>query len=292
MPDLLSAVESVLREQCGTDVRVRGRSALAGGSINATERVHTSAGTFVLKSNAAAPDRLFAAEAAGLTALRESGTSLAIPRVIAVGTTPCPFLLIEYLEPAPRTATFDERLGVGLAELHRATADRFGFTEDNFCGATPQPNPWTARWLEFYAESRLRYQVRLAREGGLMSRDIAARFDRLIDRLDRWLSEPAEGPALVHGDLWSGNLHVAPDGGPALIDPAAYFGHREAEFGMMLWFGGFSPRVFEHYAAAFPLEAGWRERQPLYRLYHVLNHANLFGHGYLEDAVSLVRRFA
>lgn len=101
-----------------------------------------------------------------------------------------------------------------------------------------------------------------------------------------------EPPALIHGDLWPGNVHVTAAGAPALVDPAAYFGHREAEFGMMLLFGGFGPEVFAAYEEAFPLPAGWRERAPLYTLYHVLNHFNLFGGGYALEARAIARRFA
>lgn len=296
---LVPRVEAALTAALGQVVTLEGRTPLAGGSINRTEHIETTAGPFVLKSHAAAPAGLFAAEAAGLDALRTSGTSLRIPRVVALDDPPeapagrpLRFLVLEYLAPAARCATFDDELGSGLAELHRPCGTRFGFVRDTYCGTTPQPNPWTDRWVAFYRDHRLGYQVALAVRTGVLPAGRAGTFDRLLANLDTWIDEPADGASLVHGDLWSGNLHTAPDGGPALLDPAAYVAHREAEFGMMLWFGGCRARVYDAYLAAYPLEPGWRDRHWLYRLYHVLNHANLFGGGYVDEAIAIARRFA
>jgi fructosamine-3-kinase len=144
-------------------------------------------------------------------------------------------------------------------------------------------------WCAFYGERRLGHQLRLSRDRGL-SRDACARLEKLIARLREWVSEPGQS-SLIHGDLWSGNLHVAPDGRPALIDPAAYFGHPEAELGMMALFGGFSPRVWQSYAEARRLEPGWRNRLDLYTLYHVLNHFVLFGGSYGGQADEILRRY-
>lgn len=284
-------VAAAIEPAVGGHVEIRRRTPLGGGSINRTERLDTTAGPFVLKSHTAAPPGFFQAEADGLRALASSGTSLTIPRVIACGGDDAPFLLLDDLGDGTRARDFDERLGRGLAELHRASSARFGFAHDNFCGATPQPNPWTDRWVEFYAESRLGFQARLARDAGRLSSRESAALGRLISRLGDWIDEPPEGPALVHGDLWSGNVHVAADGAPALIDPAAYYAHREAELGMMTLFGGFSSRVFAAYDEAFPLEPGWQHRNALYQLYHLLNHLNLFGEGYKGSVMALVLGF-
>lgn len=291
MTDLVPAVAAALGQALGHPVRVTGRRPLAGGSINHTEALETTAGTFVLKSNRRAPPGLFRAEADGLSALRASGTSLVVPRVIAVHEGTPAFLVLEHLPAGPRAGDFDEALGRGLAEVHRATRQQFGFERDNYCGATPQPNAWTDRWVEFYAAARLGHQARLAGDAGRLSTGERAKLDRLAGRLGTWIDEPANGPSLVHGDLWSGNLHRDAAGRPALIDPAAYFAHREAELGMMTLFGGFSDRMFEAYHEAFPLEPGWRDRNALYRLYHVLNHLTLFGGGYHAEAMTIVRRY-
>jgi len=292
MSDFHQAVASALGHAFGGAVQIQAYRPLGGGSINRTEIIETTAGTFVLKSNHDARSGMFQAEADGLAALRSSGTSLVIPRVIAVHDAPPAFLVLEYLDAGARVGDFDERLGRGLAELHRSTNARFGFWRDNYCGATTQPNSWTERWVEFYAVSRLGHQARLASAAGRLDRGERASIDRVINRLDDWIDEPANGPSLIHGDLWSGNLHRDSGGRPAIIDPATYFAHREAELGMMTLFGGFSQRVFDAYHETLPLEPGWRDRNAIYRLYHVMNHLNLFGGGYRSDVMAIVRRYA
>ena len=288
-------IVDAMERAIGAPVRILRRAPLGGGSINDTTRIETTAGAFVVKAHRRAPARMFQAEADGLNALRASGTTLAIPRVIVVGAGEpgaSSFLVLEYLAAGRRRADFDETLGRGLAELHRSTADRFGFHQDNYCGATPQPNPWTSRWIDFYGVSRLAHQLRLATDAGFLSSTEAQRIESLIARLHEWIGEPPSGPSLIHGDLWSGNLHADSNGRPALIDPAACYAHREAELGMMTLFGGFSARVFAAYDEAFPLEPDWRDRNPLYQLYHLMNHLNLFGGGYHRQVMSIVRHFA
>jgi protein-ribulosamine 3-kinase len=282
---------SLMGRALDTPVTVHRRTRLGGGSINETERVDTDAGTFVLKSHQRPPDGFFRAEADGLAALAGSGTPLVIPRVIAWHDANPACLVIEYLHSTSRAPDFDGRLGRGLAALHRSRHARFGFAHDNFCGTTPQRNPWTDHWVEFYATARLDAQVRLARDGGQLDASDAQVLDRLIGHLGRWIEEPADGPSLIHGDLWSGNLHVGADGGPALFDPAVSYAHREAELGMMTLFGGFSERVFATYHEAYPLDAGWRERNGLYQLYHLLNHLNLFGGGYYGQVMQVIRQY-
>jgi fructosamine-3-kinase len=284
-------VESAIEQAAGKPARILRRMRLGGGDICFTERIETSAGSFVLKSGGSAAAGLFRAEAEGLRALRRSGTSLRIPEVVACRDDHPSFLVLEDLGQGDPGPDFADRVGVGLAELHRAGSDAFGFTHDNFCGATPQPNPRTASWIEFYGRWRLGHQLGLASNAGLLSLAERGSIERLIARLDTWLIEPPAGPVLIHGDLWSGNLHVAAGGDPALIDPAAYFAHREAELGMMTLFGGFPARVHAAYAEAFPLDAGWRDRNPLYQLYHLMNHLNLFGGGYHGQVMAIVGRY-
>jgi len=287
--NLEDGLAAALTETLGRRVRVRRLHSLSGGCINEAARVETDVGDWFAKWNAASPPDMFAREAVGLEAMARSGTSLAIPRPVHASER---WLLTDFLEAGPRPPDFDERLGHGLAELHRATDPRgFGFPHDNYCGATPQPNGWCRDWLEFYRERRLGAQARLAARRGLPMRDLAA-LERLVERLDGWLGIDPEPPALIHGDLWGGNLHADAAGHPALIDPAAYYGHREAELGMMVLFGGFSERVFAAYDEAWPLQPEWRERLPLYTLYHVLNHYHLFGGGYGRQAMGIVRRFS
>lgn len=296
MSQLEARMAAALSERFGEPVSVTGSRGIGGGCINEAMALETSKGRFFAKSNASVLEGLFAREAAGLSAMRKSGTRLAVPRVICF-EDPAPgapgFLITELLEPGRRERGFDEALGRGLAELHRATSDRgFGFEVDTYCGSTVQPNGWMDRWVDFYRERRIGFQMKLGRDRGVFSKGDARATESFLARLDDLLAGPAEPPALIHGDLWGGNLHVAPDGRPSLIDPAVYYGHREAELGMMTLFGGFSGRVFDAYHEAWPLEPGWRDRNALYTLYHLMNHANLFGGGYTGQAMSIVRRHA
>jgi fructosamine-3-kinase len=284
-------VESALERALGRPVRIDRRVPLGGGDVSQVERLHTTQGPFVLKTDRYRLPGVFSAEAEGLSALRASGTSLRVPAVIACSDEEPAFLVLEDLGQGRAQPDDDERFGRGLAELHRRGSDRFGFERRTFCGTTPQPNGWAHRWVDFYRDARLGHQLDLARRTDRLSTSEGRALELLIERLDALIDEPAEGPALIHGDLWSGNLHVAVTGVPSLIDPSASFSHREAELGMMQLFGSFGPRVYEAYDEAFPLDAGWRERNPLYQLYHLLNHLNLFGEAYRAQVMATVRCF-
>lgn len=294
-PDRLErAVERRMAEALGTAVEVRDMRGASGGSINRAAVLDTSVGEFFLKWNRKPIADLFEVEAEALREMRDSQTDLVIPEPVVAtrptGDVPA-FLVLEYLAPGTRISDFDEVLGRGLAQLHRMSAEQFGFHSDNYCGTTPQPNAWCEDWIEFYREQRLRHQLRLAVGERGVSRSDRRAWESLLDRLDDVLGIDPEPPALIHGDLWSGNLHVTPEGRPSLIDPAAYYGHREAELGMMDLFGGFSDRVFAAYDEAWPLQDGWETRIELYSLYHVLNHYNLFGGSYGQQAMSIVRNW-
>lgn len=284
-------LRAVLERGLGRTVGDLARTPLAGGSINDAFVIDVGE-RYVVKGNMRPLAGQFAAEAAGLAALHAANTSFVVPRVIGYEDDVAQggFLVIEYLPPGRPAPDFHERVGQGLVELHRVTDARgFGFDTDGYCGATPQPNPWTGSWPEFYADSRLRHQLRLALERGLDA-PTADAIEDVASRLDEWVDDSAS--SLIHGDLWSGNLHCTSEGRPALIDPAAYFGHREAELGMMSLFGGFHARVWETYQDLWPLAPGWRTRLGLYELYHQLNHFVLFGGGYAAGVREIALRYA
>ena len=248
---------------------------LSGGDISVVRRLMLSSGrSAVLKTNAAVPPDFFACEADGLAALRVPGG----PRVPEMLCSSPAFILLEDLRPAPPAADFWPMLGQKLAALHRTPHDRFGFAHDNFLGATPQPNPWTVSGHEFFAEHRLRFQARRAFDARLLTLADLARVERLCASLPERV--PPQPPALLHGDLWRGNVICDELGHPALIDPAVHWGWAEAEMGLTALFGGFSTSFYDAYTAANSLASGWRERMPVYNLYHLLNHLNMFGGGY------------
>ena len=271
---------------------VKSAAALSGGDINDAYRVTLADGRVVfVKANDRADVRMFPAEARGLSWLAEP-RALRIPRVLAVSRedAPHPFLVLEYLEPAPRVRDFDERLGRGLAALHRSGPAAFGLDFDNFIGRLPQSNRAHATWAEFYRDERLVPQLELARN----ARRATARMERGFEALFAKLAElvaPEEPPARLHGDLWGGNLHVDDRGEPALIDPAPYGGHREVDLAMMRLFGGFGSRTFAAYDEAYPLAEGHEERVPLYQLYFLMVHVNLFGGSYGASVESALARY-
>lgn len=268
---------------------VRERSPLSGGDINDAYAVTLTDGRRVfVKTNARAPADMFQAEARGLAFLAEPRVpDLRIPEVLAVGKD---FLVLELLVPGLQPDDFDERLGRALAALHRATPPAFGLDHDNYIGRLPQPNDPRPDWPTFYREMRLEPQLRRAESSGLADRALRARFEALYEKLPV-LVGPAEPPARLHGDLWGGNLHRAADGRPALIDPAVAGGHREIDLAMMRLFGGFGPRVFAAYAEAYPLPPGHEDRVPLYQLYFLMAHVNLFGRGYLSGVARCLDRY-
>jgi protein-ribulosamine 3-kinase len=291
----LSAVQravAALSEALGAQVHLHGHRPVGGGSVAEALRLDTDHGPFFMKAHGG-PGALFSAEAAGLAALAQAGPGLVVPGVLA-HADPGPegpgFLVLEWLAPGP--APDPEVVGRGLARLHRLTSSRgFGFERDTYCGGTLQPNGWSATWIDFYRERRLGHQLRLLVDAGRLDAATRRRGERLLARLEDRLDGPPEPPALIHGDLWSGNL-MATARGPALVDPSVAYAHREAELGMMTLFGGFSPAVFAAYQEAWPLAPGWRARGPLYELYHVMNHATLFGGGYVAQAQAIIARYA
>ncbi len=265
---------------------VRAVHSVGGGCINHGARLRTHRGkTFFLKTNPAAPPDMFAREAEGLEALRVPD-GLRVPQPYVWGAD---FLLMEDLAPASPRRDFWEALGRGLAALHNHTAPAFGFAHDNYIGSTPQPNPWTDDGYAFFAEHRLGFQARLAFERGLLTADDVRRVERLSARLPDLI--PPQPPSLLHGDLWRGNVLADAQGAPALIDPAAHYGWAEADLAMTALFGGFPEGFYRAYETARPLESGYRQRFDLYNLYHLLNHLNLFGAGYLGAVQRILRRW-
>jgi protein-ribulosamine 3-kinase len=283
------ALARVVSRAAGSEV-VAARP-VTGGCIHDAWWVELAdGGARFVKANATAPSDLFEREAEGLEALGDADV-LRVPRGAVAGEAGgARFLVMEAITQGPPPPGFFADFGRRLARLHQgATAERYGFPHDNYLGATPQPNGWEASWVEFFRRHRLGHQLRLARRRDPADAELARLGDRVLERLDRWLDVPGEPPCLLHGDLWSGNYLVDDQGAPVLVDPACYHGQREAELAMTRLFGGFAPEFYAAYEEAWPLPPGSGERLPIYTLYHLLNHLNLFGGAYREQCVRLLK---
>ena len=233
---------------------------------------------------------MFEAEAEGLRELAAADT-IRVPAVIDCGIeNGAAFIAIERLRFERATPAIETVFGEQLANLHRHTKKQHGWHRDNTIGPTPQHNPWTGGWIEFFREHRLRFQLDLAVRNGY-----TGELQSLGDRLERRLPDLFEGyvpeASLCHGDLWSGNWG-ATDGAPVIFDPAVYYGDRESDIAMTMLFGGFGRAFYRAYEDSWPMANGHQRRLKLYQLYHVLNHLNLFGSGYMGQAMTLLRDLA
>ncbi len=266
----------------GTICRVQ---PLGGGCVSNATRLNTDNGPLFLKVNDTTPPDMFEREAEGLVALA-ARNAIRVPKVLCVGPN---FILQEFIEPGPRRANFWETLGEQLATLHSQASPRFGFPHDNYIGSTPQVNTWEDDGYTFFAEHRLRFQANLACHNRYIDSTDLRQTDSLVSHLSSLI--PPQPASILHGDLWSGNLHTDSQGGPVLIDPAAHYGWAEADLAMMTLFGSPPDSFFRAYESARSLSPGYRERFDLYNLYHLLNHLNLFGESYAGSVRLLLHRY-
>jgi protein-ribulosamine 3-kinase len=281
--------EGVFFQTLGRSVEVLEARFLVGGNINTAAQVFSSEGLFFVKWNPEENVDMFEWEARGLDLLR-STEAIYIPEVIGYGKyRDKTYLVLEYIDPVVPKTNYWESFGQSLALLHSHTQSKFGLHFDNYIGSLPQSNTLTDNGIAFYIEQRLQPQAGMALYKGLISKELYGKFQKLYQRLPDLL--PVERPALLHGDLWSGNVMVNEQGDAALIDPAVYYGLREAELAFTTLFGGFDERFYDAYDEAFPMEDGFQERIPIYNLYPLLVHLNLFGTGYLSGIERVLNRF-
>ena len=274
----------------GQPYHLRSRRSIGGGCINEAYQVSDGAQSYFVKFNSNHKVDMFAAEFEGLREMYQSKT-IRIPQPLCYGTLegggPA-YIAMEWLPLGGSSREAWAAMGQQLAAMHRTTSEPefgggFGWHRTNTIGETPQLNDWDTDWVRFFQERRLGYQFQLGRRQG-------GRFpkaDALLDALPRLLNHDPI-PSLLHGDLWSGNAAVTASGEPVILDPATYYGDREADLAMTELFGRFPQAFYDAYEAAFPLAPGYQRRRTVYNLYHIVNHFNLFGGGYLSQANRMI----
>ncbi len=283
-------MEKFLSVQTGKKVQISSVVGVGGGSINRAYRLKTTAGIFFTKLNSASRyPAMFETESGGLALLSEAGT-LNVPAVIGTGTSGnLAFLVLQWVETGTPAEDFWEDFGRRLARLHQHTAARFGLDYNNYIGSLPQRNLRHDTWESFFIAERLQPQMIRAYNDGLLDKSDLRAFDNFFHSVGRIF--PEEPPALLHGDLWSGNFMVNHAGKAVLIDPAVYYGHREMDLGMSKLFGGFHNRFYRAYHQEKPLAPGWEKRLDFCNLYPLLVHVNLFGGSYTNDVRNILKPF-
>jgi fructosamine-3-kinase len=287
---LIDQIQLKLSEKLGAGIIIRDTRPLSGGDINAAFRINTNKGSYFLKHNSASRyPGMFHSEARGL-ALLEATKEVDVPVVVDTGEAgEEAYLILEYIESASRGNDFWESFGRALARMHRYNNTYFGLDHDNYIGSLHQFNHRHESWADFFIHERLERQLTLAWDKGLIDSKMTKQFERLYTRIpDVFPEEPA---SLVHGDLWSGNYMTGSQGQAVIIDPAAYYGHREMDIGMSRLFGGFDSDFYESYNREYPLAAGWPGRVEICNLYPLMVHVNLFGGSYVNSVKNILRQF-
>lgn len=287
---LIRKLERVVQKETGISVTYLKNRPLSGGCINNGYEFVTDRGSFFVKTNFAGRyPGMFSAEARGLQILA-SANVMKIPGVIASGEFEnTSFLVLEFIHSASKTPNYWTDFAQKLAQLHKNTALFFGLDHDNYIGSLQQSNRQTQKWIEFFISQRLEPLVTKAIASGLLDSQTAQRFDRLFSKLDQLI--PEEKPALLHGDLWSGNVMTDEKGEVCLIDPAVYYGHREVDLAFSTLFGAFPVEFYDVYNESFPLEKGWKQRIDLFNLYPLLVHLLLFGRSYYTSVKSNLENY-
>jgi len=288
----LASVAVDLSAALGLELRPQPAHRATGGSISECYKWDSAVSPLFVKVGPPADHAMFAAEAAGLEELCQAN-AVRVPGVRSIGRNDAhAWLALEWIQftaDPTDVATAESALGERLALQHRHAAAAFGWHRDNTIGRTPQPNGWSENWVAFFRERRLRYQLDIATRKGYAGR-LRPQADHLLERLDALFTDYQPVPSLLHGDLWGGNWAAAAGGEPVIFDPAVSYGDREADLAMTRLFGGFGAGFYAAYEGVWPVDTGAPTRADLYNLYHVLNHVNLFGDGYIPQARAIILR--
>ncbi len=284
-----SEVEASISTACQKSLRIVSSRPCPGGSINDCQIVSVDDGReFFLKTNKAAQSLtgMFELEFKALLLLSQACV-IRVPQPLLYTDK---YIVMETFVVGQQAGNWAELMGRQLAQLHKATANNsYGFEADNYLGTTLQKNTWCESWMEFWRENRLATQLNsFANKSSVDDRLLRLGW-KLVDKLDSILGQVRTPAALLHGDLWSGNASADEKGEPVIFDPAIYYGHNEAEIGMMRMFGGFGPRCEAAYVEIWPFDDDSERRIDLYRLYHELNHLNLFGNSYYDSCLSTLK---
>ncbi len=272
--------------------KITGTTPLSGGCISSAYKLKlNNKQELFFKHNPSVSDKMFIAEAHGLQELKKSG-AIRIPEIIMYDDD---FILLEFIQQGNKSNNFFRDFGRNFALMHKYSSENYGFYEDNFIGSNKQTNipvgSEKENWSSFYFNKRILYQLELAEKLGYTTSELKEGIEKLEEKIEEIIGINNEQPSLLHGDLWGGNYMVDENGNACLIDPAVYYGHREADLGMTKLFGGFSSEFYEAYNETYPLQDGYEYRENIYKLYHVLNHLNLFGRGYYSQAISLIKYY-
>lgn len=288
--EVKNGAEKVLSDKTGHSVQIKSASAVGGGCINDCFKIITIHGNYFLKYNDKNRfPKMFEAEANGLQFLAKAN-AVKIPEVIGFGEEgDYSFLVMEFIEKSKQAKNFFFEFGVRLAKLHGVTNEKFGFWENNYIGSLPQSNKWNSNGIDFFIEERLAPQLKSAYDSKHFSNETLKHFESFYKKLPEII--PTEQPALIHGDLWSGNYLTNAWGNACLVDPAVYFGFREQDIAMSQLFGGFDADFYEGYHSELPLEKGWKQRVDIFNLYPLLVHVNLFGESYARQVYSIIKKF-
>ena len=262
-------------------------SSISGGGINDAYQLKTTEQSYFVKLNTPQREFMFEAEAQGLADIAAT-LCIRVPEVICYGkTAEHSYIVLEYIDCQAFDRKSSQLLGEQLAQLHRLEQPYFGWHSDNTIGSTPQYNPREHDWLLFWQQHRLQQQLSFAKQNGY-AQTLQDKGDKLTEQISVFFKGYYPKHALLHGDLWSGNAAADPQGNPIIYDPACYYGDREADIAMTELFGGFSQDFYAAYRASYPLDTAYQTRKMLYNLYHILNHVNLFGSSYLDQASNMI----
>jgi len=281
------AIATLLCDRIGETRLELQATSLSGGDISQAFRLVSDRHRFFAKCNRIELLPMFEAEQTGLDAMRRSRT-IRVPEVFATGVEgDSAFIVMEYIDMSGPADS--DRLAIQIAGMHGCYHRQFGFDCDNTIGSTAQPNPFSDSWVEFWQRQRLGFQLSLGAERGFEAALLDAGA-RLNENIGKFFEDYQPEPSLLHGDLWSGNRGFDGQGNPVIFDPACYYGDHEVDLAMMELFGNPGERFFSVYNEIFPIDDAYPLRRDLYNLYHLLNHANLFGGGYAGQALRVIKR--